>query len=62
MKSGNLILTRKIGERVIIGKNIIVEVTDIDGKQVRLSFNAPQDVSVDREELHERKHNEASQE
>ena len=62
MKSGNLILTRKIGERVIIGKNIIVEVTDIDGKQVRLSFNAPQDVSVDREELHERKQNKGSQE
>ena len=46
-----LILTRKIGESVMIGEEVTVTVLDVKGNQVRLGINAPKDVTVHREEL-----------
>ena len=46
-----LTLTRKIGESIRIGDNIVVVVKEIKGKQVRLGIEAPRDVYVCREEL-----------
>lgn len=48
---GKLVLTRKPGERVVIGKDVIVEVTEIGSGKVRLGFLAPPDVTIFREEL-----------
>jgi carbon storage regulator len=49
-----LILTRRIGEAVIIGDEISVTVMSINGNQVRVGVNAPRDVPVYREEIYER--------
>jgi carbon storage regulator len=55
-----LILTRRIGEAVIIGEEISVTVLSINGTQVRVGVNAPREVPVHREEIYERiKHNAA---
>lgn len=51
-----LILTRRIGETIIIGhKSIKVSVNKICGSQVRLCIQAPKDVVIDREEIHHKK-------
>ena len=50
-----LILTRRIGETIIINDNITVTVLGVKGCQVRLGINAPKDVSVDRQEIHDKK-------
>jgi carbon storage regulator len=51
-----LILTRRIIETVVIGNNIIrVSVCDVRGNQVRISIDAPKEVTVDREEIYLRK-------
>lgn len=49
-----LILTRKLGESLIIGKDIRVVVLEVRGKQVRIGIDAPEDVVVLREEVHQR--------
>ncbi len=49
-----LVLKRKIGQRIIIGDNIIVQVIDIEGKSVKIGIEAPKSISVVREELLER--------
>jgi carbon storage regulator len=49
-----LILTRRIGESVIVGDDINITVLGIRGNQVRLGINAPKDVSVHREEIYRR--------
>jgi carbon storage regulator len=46
-----LILTRRIGETVIIGENIKVTVLRVQGSQVRVGIDAPKDVTVLREEI-----------
>lgn len=50
-----LILTRRIGETIIIGNDIKVTVLGVKGGQVRIGVEAPNDVAVDREELRVRK-------
>jgi len=49
-----LILTRRQSERLVINDNIIVEVIEIRGNQVRLGVTAPRDIDVHREEVHQR--------
>jgi carbon storage regulator len=46
-----LVLSRKLGEEVVIGDDIRVTVVAIRGNQVRLGFTAPAEVSIRREEL-----------
>ncbi len=49
-----LILTRRIGESLIIGNNVVMTVLGVKGNQVRIGVNAPKEVSVHREEIYER--------
>jgi carbon storage regulator len=49
-----LILTRRVGETVVIGNNVTVTVLGVKGNQVRLGVKAPKDISVHREEIFER--------
>lgn len=49
-----LILTRRIGESVVIGDNIKLTVLGVKGSQVRLGIDAPKDVAVHREEIYDR--------
>jgi len=49
-----LILTRRVGESLMIGDNINVTVLGVKGNQVRLGVNAPREVAVHREEIYAR--------
>jgi carbon storage regulator len=49
-----LILTRRVGESVIIGEDVTVTVLGVKGNQVRIGINAPKHVAVHREEIFER--------
>lgn len=49
-----LILTRRVGEAFVIGRDITISVVAVKGNQVRLGIDAPADVSVLREEIAER--------
>lgn len=49
-----LILTRRVGESVMVGDDITITVLDVKGNQVRIGVNAPKDVAVHREEIYER--------
>lgn len=49
-----LILTRRVGETVVIGDDVTVTVLGVKGNQVRLGVNAPREVAVHREEIFER--------
>ena len=55
-----LILTRRVDERIFIGDNITLCVLDIEGNRVRLGLEAPKDIAILREEIHERYAAEAS--
>ena len=49
-----LILTRKVGESVLIGDDISITVLSVRGNQVKLGVQAPKEVSVHREEISQR--------
>ncbi|AVZ86010.1 MAG: carbon storage regulator CsrA [Acinetobacter sp.] len=49
-----LILTRRVGETLMIGDQVSVTVLGVKGNQVRIGVNAPKEVSVHREEIYQR--------
>ncbi|MDP3268076.1 MAG: carbon storage regulator CsrA [Legionella sp.] len=49
-----LVLTRKIGQKVVIDEEVYLTVLGIKGNQVRLGFDAPEEISVNREEIHQK--------
>ena len=52
MRSVMLILTRRVGETLMVGDEVSVTVLGVKGNQVRIGINAPKDVSVHREEIY----------
>ena len=56
-----LVLTRKIGEQIIIAGNITISIVSVGPGRVKIGIDAPPSVSIDRSEIHERKaHEEAT--
>jgi carbon storage regulator len=53
-----LLLTRKQGEKIIIDDDIVITVLNIGRGQVRIGFEAPEDVEINRQEIYERKRKE----
>lgn len=49
-----LVLTRRLGETIVIGDDIIIKIVDIHGKQIRVGIEAPSEISVYRGEIYER--------
>ena len=49
-----LILTRRIGETLMVGDDVTITVLGVKGNQVRIGVNAPKDVAVHREEIYKR--------
>ena len=57
-----LILTRRMGETLMIGNDVTVTILAVKGNQVRLGVSAPKDVAVHREEIYERVQKEKAEE
>lgn len=49
-----LILTRRVGESILIGDDVTITVLGVKGNQVRIGIAAPKDMAVHREEIHEK--------
>lgn len=56
-----LILTRRVGESLIIGDDITITVLAVKGNQVRIGIDAPKGVAVNREEIYKRIREEAGE-
>ena len=54
-----LVLTRKLGESIIIGHDIRVTIIDLGQGRVKIGVQAPDNISVDREEVHDKKSNQS---
>ena len=50
-----LVLSRNIGERIMIGEDVVITIADIKKNKVRLGFEAPNECIIDREEVFNRK-------
>lgn len=57
-----LILTRRVGETLMVGDDVTVTVLGVKGNQVRIGVNAPKEVAVNREEIYQRIQKEKDQE
>jgi carbon storage regulator len=49
-----LVLSRKLGERIVIGENVTITVVAVHGDRVKLGFEAPGSIAIHREEIHHR--------
>lgn len=49
-----LILTRRVGETLIVGDDVVITVLGVKGNQVRIGINAPKEISIHREEVYNR--------
>ena len=49
-----LILTRRVGESLIIGDHIVINILSVKGNQIRIGVKAPKEISVHREEIYNR--------
>lgn len=56
-----LILSRRLGEKIVIGPDITLEVVSIKGGQVKLGISGPREIPVYRQEVYERKQREAAE-
>jgi carbon storage regulator len=50
-----LVLSRRAGEAIVVGEDVVLTVLSVQGSTIRLGIKAPADVAVDRQEVHERR-------